>query len=87
MFVHYAAFNPEKATNAVLLLGSYLVAVMSKTPEEAMQPFAPLESSLKPFRDATYSGCDFNLTVLDCLRGLSCAMKVSGQMFVLFFLF
>lgn len=80
VLVHYASFSQEKATNAVLLLGSFLVAAMGHTPEEAMQPFASLSSSLKPFRDATYSGCDFRLSVLDCLRGLSYAMQVNEWM-------
>lgn len=76
VLVHYTTYSQQKVTNAVLLLGSFLVAAMGKTPEEAMKPFARLNSHLKPYRDATYSACDFRLPVLDCLRGLAYAMQV-----------
>ncbi|OEH73661.1 serine threonine specific protein phosphatase [Cyclospora cayetanensis] len=77
LLVHYSAFSQDKVANAVLLLGSFLLIEMKKTPEEAMKPFSELSGSLKPFRDATYSGCDFELSVLDCLRGLSYAMQLN----------
>ncbi|KAL8270462.1 hypothetical protein Esti_005609 [Eimeria stiedai] len=76
VLVHYASFCVEKTTNAVLLLASFLVVAMGRSPEEAMQPFVPLSSWLKPFRDATYSVCAFRLSVLDCLRGLSYAVQL-----------
>ncbi|KAL8424279.1 hypothetical protein Efla_002897 [Eimeria flavescens] len=75
VLVHYTYSCSKMTTNAVLLLGSFLVVAMGKTPEEAMQPFAPLSHCLRPFRDATYSGCYFCLSVLDCLRGLSYAVQ------------
>ena len=63
-------------TNAAFLLGAYLVLVEKWTPEEAAAPFERIQPSpFKPFRDATNIPSDFDLSILDCLRGLHRAHK------------
>ena len=44
------------------------------TPEKAWKPFQ--KKSFKPFRDASYGICNYECTILDCLKGLSWAMKL-----------
>ena len=41
------------------------------TPEEAYKPLADGSNPpLLPFRDASFGGSTYNLTLLDCLKGL-----------------
>ena len=69
--VHGTTANEATNTNAAFLLGAYLVLVEKWTPEEAAAPFERIQPSpFKPFRDATNLVSDFDLSVLDCLRGL-----------------
>eukprot|EP00961_Rhodomonas_salina_P054119 726727-Rhodomonas_salina.6 len=74
--VYYCDANAAYFTNLAYLLGAYLVLVEHKTPEAAAQQFANIDSSMiKPFRDATKSKSTFDLTLLDCFRGLQRAME------------
>ena len=63
-------FKPELNVNAICLLGCWLVLYQDKTPEEAIRPFISILSELPSFRDASSNECTYNLTILDCLRGL-----------------
>jgi cell division cycle 14 len=49
---------------------------MGKSPEEAFAPFEG-QSFLLPYRDASVEISTFNITILDCLRGLSKAIANS----------
>jgi len=69
--VFYCELDEARRTNAAFLLASYLVVVEGFSPEDAAEPFLRIEPSpFKAFRDATHLPCDFDLTLLDCLRGL-----------------
>lgn len=47
------------------------------TAHEAYRPFVAISPRFVAFRDATVGPCSFELTVLDCLKGLEYAMSVS----------
>ncbi len=49
---------------------------MGLTPEKAYEPFINIFPPLVPFHDATPVACTYNLTVLDCLKGLYQAKKL-----------
>jgi cell division cycle 14 len=58
-------------TNAVFLLGSYMIFKLYMRTEEIKSAFSWLDPSMiEPFRDATYSEPDFGLRLEDCWRGL-----------------
>eukprot|EP00286_Rhodomonas_abbreviata_P023166 CAMPEP_0181298566 /NCGR_PEP_ID=MMETSP1101-20121128/5853_1 /TAXON_ID=46948 /ORGANISM="Rhodomonas abbreviata, Strain Caron Lab Isolate" /LENGTH=404 /DNA_ID=CAMNT_0023403601 /DNA_START=188 /DNA_END=1402 /DNA_ORIENTATION=+ len=70
--------DPDTAylTNTAFLLGAYLVLVRNWTPEEAVRPFASIEACpFRQFRDATFVPSTFDLTLLDCFRGLRKAVE------------
>jgi cell division cycle 14 len=56
-------------TNAVFLLGTYLILAHNKTPEEAWEIFNPLSPHLEMYRDATFSKTTFRLRPVDCWHG------------------
>ena len=58
--------HPRSMSNAVFLLGGYMILVLGATPEQAMRRFAHL--SIADYIDV--SGFDFGLRVRDCLDGL-----------------
>jgi cell division cycle 14 len=59
-------------TNAVFLLGCYMILKLDMTPEQATSRFRWLAPSLiEPYRDATFAPADFRLSLLDCWRGLA----------------
>ncbi|KAJ1494319.1 dual specificity protein phosphatase, partial [Baffinella frigidus] len=61
----------ETLANVAFLFGAYLVLVKGKSPEDAAAPFSRIQPSpFKAFRDATHLESDFDLSLLDCLRGL-----------------
>ncbi|XP_067935264.1 dual specificity protein phosphatase CDC14A-like [Watersipora subatra] len=73
--VHYTTFDARKRANAALLVGSYLVICLDKTPEEAYKLLIAGNSApLLPFRDASMGASTYNLTVLDCLHGIHKAL-------------
>jgi cell division cycle 14 len=58
-------------TNAVMLLGSYLVIKKDMAPKQVAECFAEIQPKLlDDFRDATHLPQDFGLTLLDCWGGL-----------------
>jgi cell division cycle 14 len=58
-------------TNAVMLLGCYMILMQDKTPDQVAEQFAWIgQEQLEDFRDATDLPSDFGLTLLDCWRGL-----------------
>eukprot|EP00292_Cryptomonas_paramecium_P012027 CAMPEP_0113664782 /NCGR_PEP_ID=MMETSP0038_2-20120614/1932_1 /TAXON_ID=2898 /ORGANISM="Cryptomonas paramecium" /LENGTH=298 /DNA_ID=CAMNT_0000580045 /DNA_START=76 /DNA_END=969 /DNA_ORIENTATION=+ /assembly_acc=CAM_ASM_000170 len=59
-------------SNAVFLLGSYMILEQNTTVAEVMCTFSWLDSTLvEAFRDATYVVPDFELSIADCWRGLA----------------
>ena len=58
-------------TNAVFLMGAYMILKLDMSTETVAGAFSWLDQSMiEPFRDATYSECDFELRLEDCWRGL-----------------
>jgi protein-tyrosine phosphatase len=69
--VHYTSFDQRKRANAACLIASYAIIYLKKTPEEAYKPLVNgTNPPFFPFRDASFSGSTYNLTLLDCLQGL-----------------
>ena len=62
----------RELTNAVYLLGAYLILKFHMCPTEVMARFAWLDSDqLAPYRDASFLEPDFCLSISDCFRALA----------------
>ena len=58
-------------TNAVFLLGAYMILKQGKLSGEVAARFSWIdEMMLEPFRDASHFAADFELQLIDCWRGL-----------------
>ena len=58
-------------TNAVFLLGSYMILKLDLSTHQVLERFSwPNSTQLVPYRDATFSQPDFDLDLSDCWRGL-----------------
>lgn len=69
--VHYCSHDPKLRANAAYLICAYFVIVQRKSADVAFAPFGGIYPPFHPFRDASATCiCSFNLTILDCLRGL-----------------
>ncbi|NXN99903.1 CC14A phosphatase, partial [Rhinopomastus cyanomelas] len=74
--VYYTSFDQRKRANAAFLIGSYAVIYLKKTPEEAYRTLlSGSNPPYLPFRDASFGTCTYNLTILDCLQGISKALR------------
>lgn len=74
--VHYTSFDQRKRSNAAVLIGGYAVIYLQKSPEEAYRALTSgSNAAYLPFRDASFGNCTFNLTVLDCLKGIRKALQ------------
>lgn len=73
---HHTSLDSAKKTNAAFLMGAFQVIILKKTAESAWEPFKYIERNLVPFRDASNGKCDYNCTILDCLKGLEQAIKL-----------
>eukprot|EP00514_Thraustochytrium_sp_LLF1b_P008115 CAMPEP_0184529304 /NCGR_PEP_ID=MMETSP0198_2-20121128/12297_1 /TAXON_ID=1112570 /ORGANISM="Thraustochytrium sp., Strain LLF1b" /LENGTH=400 /DNA_ID=CAMNT_0026921295 /DNA_START=87 /DNA_END=1289 /DNA_ORIENTATION=+ len=73
----YSSTHPTKKANAAFLIASFMMMEFQRTAEEAYQPFMDMFPPLTPFHDATPMRCTYNLTVLDCLRGLHRAVQLN----------
>jgi cell division cycle 14 len=63
-------------------MGAFLIVCLGKTAEEAILPFKHLQ--LVAFRDAGEEPCNYECTVLDCLRGLEKAISYSWYNYLKF---
>ena len=58
-------------SNAVMLLGSYLIMNEDLTPAQVIERFDGINwEGMEDFRDPTYQPADFGLTLIDCWSGL-----------------
>jgi cell division cycle 14 len=58
-------------TNAVFLLGAYMILKLDSTVESVCSTFAWIESEMvEGYRDATHTKSDFDLSLEDCWEGL-----------------
>ena len=66
-----AESGPRAMTNAVFLLGAYMLIMLDMAPGAVAERFAGLDPALmEPYRDASYSPPDFRLSLLDCWSGI-----------------
>jgi len=75
----YAGPSRQKQTNAVYLLLSYLLLYHDKSVQELCfehKSLSALCESCLSFHDASQGICTYNLTVVDCLRGLRRAREL-----------
>jgi len=68
--VYYTSHDAHKRANGAVLIGSYAMIFLGKSPEEAYQPYKSLYPPFVPFRDAAMGVCTYNLTVQDCLKAV-----------------
>jgi len=73
---HHTSKDSSKRANAAYLMGAFMVIVMGKTAEEAVEHFQKLNPPLRHFRDASYFECSYECTLLDILQGLEYAIKL-----------
>ena len=73
---HYTSPGQHKRANAAYLISAHAVLYRGKTPEEAYRPFLSIYPPFLPYRDASTGLSTFNLTILDCLRGLAKAASL-----------
>ena len=73
---HYTSLDEDKRANAAYLMGAYLVICKKMTAEEAWSFFKDVKPPFKPFRDAINGPCNYECTILDCLRGLQYAIDL-----------
>jgi cell division cycle 14 len=76
VIVHYTSTDSSKRANAAFLMGAYQLIILGRTAEEAIKPFETIKPALRPFRDASYSECSYELTLLDILNGLEYSIKL-----------
>eukprot|EP01138_Halocafeteria_seosinensis_P010550 gb/GECG01010772.1/.p1 GENE.gb/GECG01010772.1/~~gb/GECG01010772.1/.p1 ORF type:complete len:794 (+),score=80.53 gb/GECG01010772.1/:1-2382(+) len=71
----YSTDHPHQRANAAFLLASYLIIRYGFAPEEAFIPFLGISPPIATYRDAAFGLCTYHLTVLDCLRAVSVAIR------------
>jgi hypothetical protein len=65
----------RRLTNAVFLIGAYMIRRQNKAPAEISESFRWLgPDQIEQYSDATYSEPDFRLQLIDCWRGLEKGM-------------
>jgi cell division cycle 14 len=74
--IHHTSMDVAKRANAAFLMGAFQIVALKKTALEAWAPFIDVQPPFRPFRDASYTNCSYNCTVLDCLKGLEYAIKL-----------
>ncbi|XP_069785268.1 dual specificity protein phosphatase CDC14C-like isoform X4 [Narcine bancroftii] len=73
--VHYTGSDQKKQANAAVLIGSFSVIYLQKSPEETYRLLVGRNNVYHPFRDASFGTCTYKLTVLDCLHAVSKAVQ------------
>jgi cell division cycle 14 len=73
---HYTSQNPQKRSNAGLLMGAFQIIVLRRSAVESFQVFSSVPSFLE-FRDAGYGACTYKCTILHCLKGLEKGIQLN----------
>jgi len=68
--------GPRNLTNAVFLLGSYLIITQQMRPDSVWKVFKNLEPQMEMYRDATFSEDPFRLNLIDCWSGFARARSL-----------
>jgi len=66
--VYYCSTHGQRKANSIFLLCAYTMMVLGYSADESFRPFQHI--SVPPFHDATPTTCTYDLTVLDCLKGM-----------------
>ena len=73
--VYYTSPTAPDVTNAIFLLGSFLVCHLGASADDAWVPFCNLNGIVRPYRDATWVKSPYDLHVKECWRGLAKALS------------
>ena len=73
---HYTSQNPQKRSNAGLLMGAFQIIVLRRSAVESFQAFSSVPSFLE-FRDAGYGACTYKCTILHVLKGLEKGIQLN----------
>ena len=75
--VYCVGGSRRELTNAVFLLGSYMLLQLDMTPDQVSTSFDWLPpQATEDFRDATFATAEFGLTLQDCWRALGKAREL-----------
>ena len=72
--VYYCANHGQRRANSIFLICAYAMMVLGYSAEDAYRPFQHIP--VTPFHDATPTVCTYELTVLDCLKGMDKARRL-----------
>jgi cell division cycle 14 len=73
--------QPRDLTNAVFLVGCYMIMVMQARPDSVEEAFRPMKGELVSYRDVSPGPQNFDLNLIDCWRGLWRAKNLSWLSF------
>jgi len=74
--VYYSEMEASLRSNALFLMGTYLVLVLEYTVEQAMSVFEAMGKNLfRGFRDASPTPNNFRLSLRDCLHAVEVAVR------------
>ena len=71
----YTRNHPQSKANTAVLLGAYCILYLDRSVDECYKVLSSIKP-FAPFRDASCTVTTFNLTVLDCLKGIHRAKTV-----------
>jgi len=74
---HVTNGDEHKRSNAALLIGSFMVLIMGKKPDEVYKPISELKHSFSNFHDCWRSSVTNGVSLLDCFQALYKAMSVN----------
>jgi protein-tyrosine phosphatase len=72
---YYTSTGQNDLTNAIFLLGAFMVIHLDVHPEQAWQPFGKFASVIRPYRDATWCPSPYDLSLLHCWQAVRKAMR------------
>ena len=67
---YYSSTHGHKRANSAAMIAIWAVMFLGLTADEAYKPFAKVYPPFPPFHDASPCVCTYNLSVLDCVRGV-----------------
>ena len=73
---HHTSTEETRRANAAFLMGAFQIIILSRTAEEAWEPFSTIQPPFLPFRDVLIGKCDYKCLILDCLKGIEAAIKL-----------
>ena len=68
--IYNVNITPRSLTNAVFLLGSYMILEVGFTSTDVWDSFSTIEPMLEMYRDAQSCPANFRLEIIDCWRGV-----------------